>query len=198
MPSMSTVEQRFCRSGVWGLVARRVILPWALHGFHPQGDLLEIGSGSGAMAAGAARRFPDLRLTITDIEPAMVSATRQRLRGRPDIAVEQADSTDLPFDGGSFDYVASYLMLHHVVGWQQALAAAARVLRPGGRLSGYDLTKSRATEWIHRVDRSPHRLIDPDEREPALREAGLVTVAVRPGLGHLMRFTAVRPTSAPR
>ena len=198
MPSMSAVEQRFCRSGVWGLVARRVILPWALQGHHLDGELLEIGGGSGAMAAGAARSFPDLRLTVTDIDPAMVNTARQRLHDRPNVVVERADVTDLPFADESFDYVVSYLMLHHVVGWQQALVEAARVLRPGGKLIGYDLSKTRVAEWIHRADRSPHRLVDVDELGPASREAGLEMVDVRPARGsYLIRFAAAKSMSAP-
>ena len=51
----------------------------------------------------------------------------------------QADATDLPFDDGRFSLVLSSAMLHHVVGWEQALSEATRVLRPGGRLVGFDL-----------------------------------------------------------
>jgi SAM-dependent methyltransferase len=35
--------------------------------------------------------------------------------------------------------VLSVLMLHHVVAWEQALAEAVRVLRPGGRIVAADL-----------------------------------------------------------
>jgi hypothetical protein len=37
-----------------------------------------MGGGSGAMAAGTAQTFPDLKLVVTDIDPAMVQAARQR------------------------------------------------------------------------------------------------------------------------
>lgn len=193
MPSMSVLERGFCRSAAWTLLTSRVILPWALQGLQPEGDLLELGAGSGGMAAATMRRYPGVSVTVTDIDPVMVRAARQRLVGRPGVRVEQADVAGLPYDDDSFDYVASYLMLHHVIDWQRALAEVARVLRPGGTLVGYDLVKTRSAEWIHWADRSPHRLIGAEEFEPGFERAGLRTVALRRGLGgHVVRFVASR------
>jgi spermidine synthase len=56
MPEMVPLEQRFCRSAPWRWFARHVILPWALQGEPLRGDVLEIGAGSGAMAAELLRR----------------------------------------------------------------------------------------------------------------------------------------------
>lgn len=195
---MSVVEQAFCRSASWQIFTRRVILPWALQGLRPHGQLLEIGAGPGAMASDTARRFPDLRVTVTDIDPAMVESARQRLASHTRVSVEQADVTDLPFGDQSFDYVASYLMLHHVIDWKRAIAEATRVLRPGGTFIGYDLTKTRAAGWIHQVDRSPYRLIAIDEFEPAFEQSGLETVGIRQGLGgYVVRFVADKPMTTP-
>jgi len=194
MPSMSAVERSFCRNPLWAGFARKAVLPWALQGVSPVGELLELGSGSGAMAAGTAQTFPDLKLMVTDIDPAMVTAASQRLRGHPQITVAEADVTDLPFEDGRFDVVASYLMLHHVIEWQQALAEAVRVLKPGGTFVGYDLVRTRVAEWIHIVDRSPYRLINYDEFAPALAAAGFHQVRVTRALGaQVTRFVAHRP-----
>ena len=194
MPSMSAVERSFCRNPLWAGFARTVLLPWALQGVSPAGELLELGAGSGAMAAGTAQTFPDLSLMVTDIDPAMVRAARQRLRKYPQISVAEADVTDLPFDDGRFDVVAGYLMLHHVIEWRQALAEAVRVLRPGGTFVGYDLARTRAAEWIHIVDRSPYRLIKHDDFAPALVAVGFDQVHVTRALGaHVTRFVAHRP-----
>ncbi|MEO7943508.1 MAG: class I SAM-dependent methyltransferase [Marmoricola sp.] len=191
MPSMSVIEQGFCRSAPWRGFARRVILPWALHGLEPQGELLELGAGSGAMADGTARTFPDLQLTVTDIDPAMVAAARKHLSARPNVRVERADVTDLPFADSSFEVVTSYLMLHHVVEWRRALSEASRVLRPGGVFVGYDLAKTRLATLIHVADRSPYRLIARHEIRPALVDAGLQDVHIRRALGgHVVQFTA--------
>jgi len=194
MPVMSAVERSFCRSPLWGGFARKTVLPWALQGVRPAGELLELGSGSGAMAAGTAREFPDLRLVVTDIDPAMVRAARQRLHGHVQVTVAEADVTDLPFEDSRFDVVASYLMLHHVIEWRQALAEAVRVLKPGGTFVGYDLDRTRAAEWIHIVDRSPYRLIEHDDFAPALMAAGFDRIRVTRSLAaHVTRFVARRP-----
>lgn len=195
MPVMSAVERAFCRSAPWQAVARRVVLPWALHGYELTGDVLEIGSGNGAMAGGVAATFPAVRLTVTDIDQAMVASALRRLGGRSNITVEQADVTALPFPGASFDAVTSYLMLHHVIAWREALREGARVLRPGGVLLGYDLTDTRAARLTHKIDGSPHLILGPEELRAGLLEVGLKRPVVDPSAaGHLMRFRAEKPT----
>lgn len=164
MPEMTSLEQGFCRSAPWRWFARHVVVPWALQGEQLSGDVLEIGSGSGAMAAELLRRFPDVRLTATDYDESMVDVGRNRLRAFGDrVEVRQADSRQLPFPDESFDAVLSFIMLHHVIDWEKALAEAVRVLRPGGRLLGFDLLDSRSMHWLHRTERSPHRMMRWDE-----------------------------------
>src|SRR5947209_1703515 len=122
---MSRAEQAFCRSAPWSMFARRVVVPWALRGTQLSGEVLEIGGGTGAMAALVADRYPEARFTVTDLDEGMVDAARHRLGLRTNIiAVEQADVTALPFEDGRFDVVTSYLMLHHVIAWEDALAEA--------------------------------------------------------------------------
>lgn len=194
MPAMSAVEQVFCRSAPWRAVARRLILPWVLQGVEPSGDLLELGAGDGAMADATLRSHGGLHVTVTDIDPRMIRAARGRFHGVVGFTATQADATDLPYPDASFDFVASYLMLHHVVDWQQAISEAARVLRPGGTLVGYDLARTRLAAWVHWADRSPYRLIEPHEITPALAAAGLDAWEVQDHVkGHVFRFTACKP-----
>lgn len=195
MPVMSAIEGAFCRSAIWQTFAHRVVLPWALNNHQLSGDVLEIGCGGGAMADVVARVFPDLRLTATDIDEAMVASARRRLTGRGNVGVEQADVTALPFDGASFDAVTSYLMLHHVVTWREALAEVARVLRPGGLVVGYDLTDTRLARATHRLDGSPHLILSADQVREGLETAGFGEIVVRTSAaGHLMRFRATHRT----
>ena len=193
MPVMSLIEGAFCRSAPWRALARRTVLPWALGGEELTGKVLEIGGGSGAMADGIARMLPDVHLTVTDIDDDMVATARRRLAQHGNVTVQPADVTTLPFDDASFDAVTSYLMLHHVIAWREALVEAARVLRPGGVLRGYDLTDTRTARLIHRLDGSPHLLLSPEELRTGLAGAGFENVDVRSSAaGHIMRFGASR------
>lgn len=129
-----------CRSAPWRAVTRRVVLPWGLQGFRPDGRVLEIGAGSGAMAAQLLESFPSVQLTATDFDEAMVDSITRRLApfgGRA--TTRQADATALPFPDDTFDAVVSWIMLHHTLQWEKALDEALRVVRPGGRVVGYDL-----------------------------------------------------------
>ena len=194
MPVMSAAEQMFCRSAPWRAFARRTILPWALSGTELAGDVLELGAGSGAMAEGVALTHPEVRLTASDLDPAMVRAASHRLSGLPGVAVKQADVTALPFEDESFDAVTSYLMLHHVIDWPAALEETARVLRHDGILVGYDFTDTAFARLIHRADRSPHRILTADELRNGLETAGFEDVTVRTSYrNHVMRFRARRP-----
>jgi ubiquinone/menaquinone biosynthesis C-methylase UbiE len=191
MPEMSPVAQLMCRSAPWRLFAGHVVLPWALQGHELRGDVLEIGCGSGAMAAEALRKYPDVRLTATDFDESMVEVARRRLSEFGSRAeVRQADATALPFPDGSFDVVLSFIMLHHVVQWERAFAETARMLRPGGRLIGYDLLGDGAGRILHRREQST-RLMRHVELRQVLDGLAGVGAVTTPAFGGLVaRFTA--------
>lgn len=187
MPTMSPVESSMCRSATWGRFAQRVILPWALQGTTVRGDVLEIGGGSGAMAAALLRRFPGIRLTVTDYDDEMVATAKARLPSS--VTVEQADATRLPYADGTFDTVLSFIMLHHVVAWEDAVREAVRVVRPGGWVVGYDLTRTQGNRLFHKLDRSPHRLLRRRELEALLDTLPVDRAVLTPSLGgHALRF----------
>lgn len=198
MPAMSTVEQAFCRSRAWRWFTRRAIFPWALDGIDLHGEVLELGSGSGAMAEELLARFPSIRLTATDVDAAMVEAASRRLTPFGDrVEVREADATRLPFPDGHFDAVVSFIMLHHTVQWEEALGEAARVLHPRGALAGYDVVLSRPARVLHRIDRSPHRLATISDLRAHLNRLPVDGVRVEPALGGLVvRFAARRTDEA--
>jgi ubiquinone/menaquinone biosynthesis C-methylase UbiE len=160
MPTMSRVEAAWCRSAPWRFFARRLVLPWALQGSELSGHVLEVGAGSGAMAAELLATRPDLRMTVTDFDPAMVEAARARLDPIGDrVTVRQADATSSPFPDASFDAAVSWIMLHHTLEWEKALAEAVRVVRPGGTVVGYDLVASRLFRVVHQLEGSRNRMM---------------------------------------
>ena len=194
MPVMSKVEQLWCRSLPWRAFTRRAVFPWALGPAELRGDVLELGSGSGAMAVELLERYPAIRLTATDVDPAMRAAATARLdRYGERATVREADAVNLPFDDATFDAVVSFIMLHHVIDWERALAEIARVLRPGGVFAGYDLVASGPARLLHRVDRSHSRPATAAGLRAELAKLPFDDVAVTGGLGGLVaRFTARR------
>jgi ubiquinone/menaquinone biosynthesis C-methylase UbiE len=174
------------------LFARRVLLPWVLQGERPAGEGLEIGAGSGAMTAQLLAAFPGLQMVATDYDPDMVRAARQTLApfgGRA--SIERADAADLPFGDGRYDLVFSAAMLHHVLAWEKALAEAVRVLRPGGRLVGYDLLDTPPIRLLHLGHDT--RLLRPGQLEAELAQLAVTNVRTRLDAGGLViRFTATK------
>jgi SAM-dependent methyltransferase len=189
---MSGMERAFCKSGAWSSFTERVVLPRVVGRARLSGDVLELGSGAGANAVGVLSRYPNVRLTLSDVDPKMCKVAAARVARFGDRAtVVEADASQLHFADRSYDAVASFLMLHHVVEWQQAVREIARVLRPGGSFVGYDLTAGRVARAVHLADRSDHRMLRPDELRTELTTVGFTDVAVRHDLGGLlMRFSA--------
>jgi ubiquinone/menaquinone biosynthesis C-methylase UbiE len=174
-----------------------VVLPWALQGLRPRGELLEIGAGSGAMAAELLAAYPDVRMTVTDYDEAMVAAAEQLLAPAGERArICRADATALPFAAGRFDAVLSVLMLHHAVVWEQALAEAVRVLRPGGPIVVADLLANAPLRLLHPAEGADVRLLTLRELGSALTLLPLDEVTVRPGVARFtVRFAARKQPS---
>jgi ubiquinone/menaquinone biosynthesis C-methylase UbiE len=145
------------------------------------------------MAQTLLKAQPGLDLTVVDLDPEMVAAGQRRLNGTA-ARVEVADSGALRYPDDTFDVVASSLMLHHLVDWHPTIAEAARVLRPGGRLVGYDLTRTNAAVLFHRLDRSRVHILTESQIRSALVGAGFEPVEVEVARGgHWMRFRAYLP-----
>jgi phosphatidylethanolamine/phosphatidyl-N-methylethanolamine N-methyltransferase len=70
-----------------------------------------------------------------DITGAMLQRARRRDRG---VTLHQGDAMALPYADGTFDAAVMHLILAVVPDPPRALAEAARVLRPGGRIAVFD------------------------------------------------------------
>jgi SAM-dependent methyltransferase len=112
------------------------------------GRVLDIGAGTGRSSIMVLRARPHATLVASDLFGASFEqhfgpgpSPQERLRANLDAAgvgsratIETADMRKLPFDAASFDAVVSAYAFDHVGrdGAKQALAEAARVLKPGG------------------------------------------------------------------
>ncbi|HEX4016137.1 MAG TPA: class I SAM-dependent methyltransferase [Frankiaceae bacterium] len=96
---------------------------------HAPRRLLELAAGTGIATAQLVKALPACAITATDLNPAMVAWTSERLAG-PSWA--QADAQLLQFADGSFDAVVSQFGVMFFPDKPAAFAESARVLEPGG------------------------------------------------------------------
>jgi SAM-dependent methyltransferase len=92
--------------------------------------VLDVATGPGCLAAGAARRGASV--TGIDIDDSMVKLARRR---HPELDFRKADAQALPFDDCSFDAVVGNFLVHHLRSASDAIAEFVRVLAPGGLLA---------------------------------------------------------------
>ena len=164
----------------------------------PGNRVLDLASGIGEPAAGAARRVgPEGRVVATDLAPAMVDRGRQRARrlglDNLEFRVMDAAAPDLP--AASMEAVLCRWGLMFVADLPATLARLHDLLVPGGRLAAavwaapdkvpsISLPGRIMTEVLDlpppgKDDRTPFQLADIDALEAVLKASGLVDVQRR-------------------
>jgi len=123
----------FLRSGHW--YRRRMLRK---NGLTTGAALLDVGSGTGVCAA-IAQEIIGSSGRVVALDPSQGMLDIARRRGVREIVVGRAES--LPFPGASFDVVSMSYMLRHIEDLIVAFREARRVLRPGGRLVIFELTR---------------------------------------------------------
>ncbi|MGH3713225.1 MAG: class I SAM-dependent methyltransferase [Micromonosporaceae bacterium] len=136
------------------------------------GTTLEIGIGTGAVALGLTELGH--QVVGVDVAPAMLSQAYQRLG--PRVAI--GDATALPVGDGTVANAVFVHVLHLVGDMSAAIAEAARVLRPGGRLVALHGTPQLASDELSTVTAPLERLrqqrVDtPAQVRQAAADAGL-------------------------
>lgn len=112
------------------LTERRVALAESVM---PGGSVLDVGCGTGRFLDALPTRY---ECTGIDVSAGMLDYARKK-----GLKVERASSNDLPFDDDSFDLVATFAVLHHLIDpnmVRASLREMVRVVRPGGALIVWD------------------------------------------------------------
>ncbi len=131
--------------GRWSRAVGRRFLDWLAP--QPGLDWLDVGCGTGAFTQLIAAECKPKSMTGADPAPAQIEYAR---RQPSQAGFHVADAMALPFDGGSFDIVASALVINFIPDRSKGLAEMNRVLRPGGTVAAYLWQRDRHT------DHSPH------------------------------------------
>lgn len=95
--------------------------------------VLDLGAGTGLLAAMIRAAHPDTRLMLVDLAPAMLDQARGRFAGATGIEYRVADYAERP-PAGPFDLVVSALSIHHLAdpAKRRLFAALHAALAPGG------------------------------------------------------------------
>jgi ubiquinone/menaquinone biosynthesis C-methylase UbiE len=103
----------------------------ALLAERPPRRVLDLGCGTGLLAARLRRSLPNARIVGCDFSTGMLAHARAR-DGTGDWV--RGDAQRLPFRSGAFDAIVSSEAFHWFPDQSAALAECARVLAPEGRL----------------------------------------------------------------
>lgn len=120
------MEHRYSPGRTWEATTRGLV------GLLRLGDVLDVGSGDGVLAALLGPRTRSF--TCLDRSPAVLQAAAERLAAMPNVHLREGDMHALPFEDESFDQVLHFHALTYAEDPARALREAHRVLRPGGDL----------------------------------------------------------------
>jgi ubiquinone/menaquinone biosynthesis C-methylase UbiE len=125
------------------------------------GRTIDLGAGTGVNRD----LFPDAvtELVLAEPDPHMLARLRAKVAEGEGLRVVQASAQDLPFEDDSFDTAVFTLVLCTVPDPGAALAEAARVLRPGGRLLFVEHVRSEEpslARWQDRLEKPWRFLAD--------------------------------------
>ena len=138
----------------------------------PVGDLLDIGTGTGRILEILSPHIGNG--TGIDFSREMLALARTRLdrAGLRNCTLRQGDMYQLPWPEGSFDAAVIHQVLHYAEDPAAAIAEAARILRPRGRLAIVDFAPH---ELANLRDDHAHRRLGFDDSDVArwCRSAGL-------------------------
>lgn len=127
------MERHYSPGRTWEALARSV-LP-----LFETGDVLDIAAGDGVLAELLAPHAH--RYVCIDVSRRVVNAATERLRRHRNVEVREGDMHALPLEDASFDLVVMMQAVTYSERPAVAVAEAARVLRPGGRLLLSSLAK---------------------------------------------------------
>ena len=103
---------------------------WVLNHFPDgQGNLLNLGCGTGRFLSDIKMRYPDLNITGIDGSEDMLAIARDNV---PDGQFNQGDLEELSLEGQKFDVILCLNVLHHLKDQKVLLRKIRHALKPNG------------------------------------------------------------------
>ena len=159
-------EEMFGRDFSWQALAGLLPSNWIV------GDL---GCGTGALLTVLAQSVG--RVIGVDASDEMLAAARERTADLDNVELRRGSLEALPIDAATLDAATMMLVLHHVASPGAAIAEAARVLKPGGRLLIVDMAPHEREEYRRQMG---HVWLGfaPDQVQRWLHQAGFSGVRI--------------------
>ena len=146
--------------GRWSRAVGAVFLDWLAA--PRKAAWLDVGCGTGAFTTLIVKTRKPARVSAVDPGAAQIEfARRQPVAKRADFRV--ADAQALPFSDGTFDVVASALVINFIPDRARAVAEMRRVTRPYGMVGGY--------VWDFVADHEPKLAVQPRAQRSRHRSA---------------------------
>ncbi len=109
-------------------------------------SILDVATGTGALAIAAARKFPNCKVTGVDISTGMLEKGKELVRlasMQNRITMSHADAEALPFADDVFDAVCIAFGVRNFENLQSGISEMRRVLKPGGKIAILEFSKPR-------------------------------------------------------
>jgi len=153
----------------------------SLLALHAGGRLLDLGGGTGALAA----VFADDGARAVVLEPNPRKVVFGRIR-HPNVEYRQGHAEQIPFANGSFDRAIAMLSFHHMEDQDRALREVYRVLSPSGRFLVQEFHPAfapgaMARRIFGRRHGGHHRYYESDDLRAALAAGGFRDPVMRSG-----------------
>lgn len=140
-PDLATIkarQQKTWASGNFAVIASRIVISaeqlCESAGLQAGWNVLDVATGSGNAALGAARR--GCRATGVDFVPALLEHGRRRAEAEVlEVDFKEGDAENLPFADNTFDAVLSIYGVMFAPDHRKAAGEMVRVCRPGGTIA---------------------------------------------------------------